>query len=98
MHWVDGKKRGVGGWCGVAVGAAGGATLAQEAEALRQAVDGALAQCLHVLYGVALLHRDPDWGGTEVPHSTSTLYRPASCFSTMQYSLCSPAWALGGVA
>lgn len=61
------------GCCGWAAGTAHDTTAAQEAEALRQAVDGALAQCLHVLYGVALPSRDPDWGGMEVLQSLHNL-------------------------
>ncbi|KAK9841857.1 hypothetical protein WJX81_007591 [Elliptochloris bilobata] len=34
----------------------------EEAGAAREAVDGALAQCLYALYGVDLPHRDADWG------------------------------------
>ena len=31
--------------------------------AAREAVDGALAQCLYALYGIDLPHRNADWGG-----------------------------------
>lgn len=33
---------------------------------LERQVEGALAQCLHVLYGIDLPHRNPDWGDMEV--------------------------------
>ena len=39
-------------------------------------VEGALAQCLHVLYGVELPHRDPDWGSMEVSHPNMRCPRP----------------------
>ena len=38
----------------------------EERKSLKARLEGAMAQCLHVLYGVDLSHRDPDWGSMEV--------------------------------
>ena len=75
-------------------GEASDAGLAQEAETLRQAVDGALAQCLHVLYGVTLPHRDPDWGGMEVAHSSPISPEPYTHPSKAPVAACLQKWCL----
>lgn len=43
---------------------------AEEVTTVETRIESALAQCLHVLYGVDLPHRDPDWGSMEVGVST----------------------------
>lgn len=48
-------------------------------EDVRQQIDGVMAQCLYLLYGVDITHRDESWGsGAQVsPSSESRL--PPSC-------------------
>lgn len=46
---------------------------ADETGSLKTRLEGAMAQCLHVLYGVDLPHRDPDWGSMEVCFSAILL-------------------------
>lgn len=44
---------------------------AEEVTTVEMRIESALAQCLHVLYGVDLPHRDSDWGSMEVDVSHS---------------------------
>jgi hypothetical protein len=49
-----------------------------EERSLEERIDGAVAQCLHMLYGVALPYRDPEWGSMQVRDAQNRHHMP--CF------------------
>ncbi|CAL8466575.1 g6111 [Coccomyxa elongata] len=59
---------------------------AEETGLLKARLEGAMAQCLHVLYGVDLPHRDPDWGSMEDQMVTRVAMRtPEECLEAWHY-------------